>query len=251
MNPTSLQLRAALTGDFDKEVGKGLKRVEGALQGAFFEYGGDLQGKWRRDVEASRLANGARAAKTIRLARYKNKGLNPATLVYTTWPKVMAAFERGGTIRAPAGKMFIMPNPEVWPGGRVRQASRSAGAGWSGSHELQAAKARFGDLRFVPPISGRPGMLVAEAIYSEKTGRFRRDRRKDRDTARGEGVRFAKGATTVVVFFLTREFRQPRLLRGNVIRARAERDAPESINRLFIRNMERGDAPLALPAPEA
>lgn len=92
---TLAQLKAALVGDFDKEMDAGLKRVEGAIQSALFDYAGDTQTKWRQDVAQSGLRNAGRMTKTIRVRKYKNRGLNPAAQVYSTFPILQRAFEQG------------------------------------------------------------------------------------------------------------------------------------------------------------
>lgn len=235
----ALQLRAALTGSVEDEIRRGRRNVERALGAAVNEYGEDLQSRWRADVAGSRLAKGPTLAKAIRLAKYPNNGLDPAVLVYVNKSavKIIAAFESGGTVRSKQGKFLLVPNPRVWPGGRVRRARSSSGGGSGGqSSELIAAISRFGPLTFVPARPGRPAMLIATASYNSRSGRFRMQSRTARQSQR-EGRGFANGATTIVVFWLVKETRQEKLLRGAQIRHRARTAAPRAIDRLFIRNM--------------
>lgn len=235
---TLVQLKAALQGDFDKETAAALHRVEGAVQSALFDYAGDTQAKWRQDVAQSGLRNAARMTKTIRLRKYVNKGLNPAAQVYSTFPILQRAFEQATTVRSPHGHFLLIPNPEVWPGGRV---PRPGGRSGQRNNTLAIAEGRFGKLRLVYR-QGRPSLLVAEARASNtRSGTFRK--------ASATALRTGRGLTTIVVFFLVREARLPRMLRGNVIRARARRDADAAIDRLFVRYFEQPGGRALLTGP--
>ena len=232
-----LQIRAALEGDIEREIAEGRRRVEAAIQAALRDIGGDLQSGWRSDIESSGLARGPILSRTVRLKFYRNSGLDPAVLVYSNFPIIQRAFERAQTIRARDGRFLLVPNPDVWPGGRIRRARSTSAQGDS----LEVARSRFGALTFVPPRNGRAGLVLAEARYSERTGRFSRARKTRTDA-------YAGGAVTVVVFFVVRQTRSPRLLKGDVIRRRAERAFPFDLQRAFERHLaslERG--PLALP----
>lgn len=235
---TFAQLKAALLGDFDKEMDAGLERVEGAVQAALFDYAGDTQAKWRQDVAQSGLRNAGRLTKTIRLRKYRNRGLNPAAQVYSTFPILQRAFEQATTVRSPNGHFLLIPNPEVWPRGRV---PRPGGRSGQRQNTLAQAEARFGKLRLVHR-QGRPSLLVAEARASNtQAGSFRK--------ASATALRTGRGLTTIVVFFLVKEARLPRMLRGSVIRERAERNAAAAIDRLFVRYFEQPGGPALLTGP--
>lgn len=237
MTPGRTQLGAALRGDFDNEVEKGLNRVEAALQSAMFEYAADLQGKWRQDVAQSGLRNAQRMTRTIRVKQYKNRGLNPASLVYSNFPLLQRAFEQATTVRSKESLWLVIPNPEVWPKGRV---ARAGGRGARGREStVGIAERRFGPLRFVYRPNG-VSLLVTDARKSRtKAGTFR----YASPTAKRRG-----NVETIVVFFVVREAKLPRMLRGKVIRDRAARDAPREIDRLFVRYFEQG-APKLLTGP--
>lgn len=230
-------------GDYDAEIENGRKTVVRSLRAATFEFGEDVQSRWRADVQGSGLASAGKVARTIRLNKYPNEnrngGMSPAVLVYTNWPRVMAAFERGSVIRSRRGKFVLVPNPEVWPGGRVRSARRHHRDDADGSAELKAAERRFGPLRFVPARTGKPAMLVADVRFSQKTGRFSRLSHAAR-TALDDRSFHVAGAATIVVFWLATETRQKKRLRGAQIRERARRAAPNAVDRLFKRNMNYG-----------
>ena len=234
-NPTSVQLRAALQGTFDAEMKAGLSQVQSALQKAIFEYAQETQTKWRQDILASGLSNAQKLAKTVRVKRYPNEGMNPAAQVYSTFPLIQRAFEQGEIIRSRDGNWLTIPNPDVWPGGRVRRQ------GGRGVRERESsvgiAERRFGPLRFIYNPHGA-SMLVTDARRSKtKAGTFRYA--SATATRRGN-------VETIVVFFLVKQARLPRMLRGKVIRDRAARNADASIERLFARHFEQAAAGPAL-----
>lgn len=241
-----LQLSVALRGDFDREVEAGRRAATGAMQKAVFAYGEDVQSMWRQDITGSGLAKSAQLAKTIRLRKYPNKGLDAAALVYSNFPLIQRAFESEKTLKAHTGKYLLVPNPEVWPTGRASRARSGSGLGGNYSQTWYAGLRRFGDLRIVPPRAGRPGLVVADARFSVKTGRFGKLTNTQRDALRGGGS--VKGQTTIIVFFLVRQTRQPRLLRGSEIRRRARANAAGRIQQLFVRFFEQGAEVRALPS---
>lgn len=228
-----IQLHAALHGDFDAEVEKGRVRTEAAMQAAVFDFGGELQGKWRQDFAQSGLANAGRLGKTVRLKRYRNSGLDPAVLVYSTMPKVTAAFEAGATITVNGKLGALVPNPDVWPGRRVR---RPSGRG-SSTTTFQVAVRRFGDLQFV----ATPGHGDLVGVYLAKlSGTGRRAARRLSAHARGGRI---------VVFYVMHEPRLPKALHGAEIRRRARANAPGRIQQLFVQHFEAADGPRLLTGP--
>lgn len=233
----ALQLQAALTGSVDAEIARGLDRVERALFAALNDYASDLQARWRQDIAQSGLRNAGALTKTIRRKGYRNSGLDPAAVVYSNFPIIQRAFEDGGTIRSQSGNFLLVPNPDVWPTGRVPQPRRGRG---NGAGAVAIAEQRFGPLRMIYR-PGKVALLVAEVRASRKHANvFRRAS----DTARRRGE-----LTTIIVFFLVKQVRLPRLLRGKVIRARAEQSSAAAIDRMFTAYMNRGDAPLQLGGP--
>ncbi len=225
MNPLMTQLGVALRGDFDEEVAEGYSRTVRAFQAATFEFADEVQSAWRADVGQSGLARAEVLTKTIRTRKYRNQGLNAAALVYSTFPVIQHAFESDTLIRSKEGAFLTIPNPAVWPAGRVQRGRRSMGRQGS----VAIAERRFGPLRFIYRRD-KPSLLVAEVRTSQKTGAFRRMS----DTGRQRGT----NATTIIVFFLVRQARLPRMLRGGELRRRAERNAPGRIGELFVKHFE-------------
>lgn len=237
MTAVGMQLHAALQGNYDKEVTQGLTRVERALQAALTDYAQDVQGKWRQDIAQSGLKNAGRLTKTVRQETYRNQGLDPAARVYSTFSLLQRAFEQGDTIRGKDGLWLTIPNPEVWPDGRVRQAG---GRGQQRQSSVAIAERRFGPLRFIYNPHGA-SMLVTDARRSKtRTGTFR----YASATAKRRG-----NVQEVVVFFLVKQVRLPRLLRGSVIRSRTRRDAAREIDKRFVRYFEADPGPALLTGP--
>lgn len=239
MSALGLQLNAALQGNFEKEQKTAITRIERAVQAALFDVAGDLQSKWRQDVASSGLRNAQRLTKTIRIRHYKNNGLNPASQVYSTFPIIQRAFEQATVVRSSNGFYLPIPNPDVWPGGRV---VRPGGRGGQRNNTIALAEQRFGPLRFIYR-PGKASLLVAEVRGSaSRPGAFRR--------ASATAMRTGNGLTTIVVFYLVKEARLPRMLRGSVIRDRARRNSAREVDRLFVRYFEQDAGPRMLTGPD-
>ena len=194
-----------------------------------------MQTKWRQDIAQSGLRHAERLTKTIRLRKYKNRGLNPAAQVYSNFPIIQRAFEQATVVRSTQGFFLPIPNPDVWPGGRVVRPSRN---GAQRSNTIALAEQRFGPLRFVYR-PGKASLLVAEVRGSAtRPGSFRK--------ASATALRTGNGLVTIVVFFLVKEARLPRMLRGSVIRDRAARNADAAVDRLFVRYFEQPSATLQI-----
>lgn len=235
MSAFALQLKAALAGDYEKELAEGLNAAQKALQLALFQTAGELRSKLVQDVSQSRL--GARVAKTWRQRNYKNTGLNPAALVYSNFPKVIAAFESGALIKSESGFYLTIPNPAVWGRSHVARSRRGTAT------LLSIAEARFGKLRFVF-VKGRRDLGLLVADVRKGTGK-RGGYRKLSDRARAKG-----DFSEQVVFFLVKQARIPKLLHGDVIRARAHRDTDARVAQLFEKYFDQGAQPqLQLTGP--
>lgn len=228
-----LVIRAAMKGDLNRELARGRAAYEGALQQALFQFAQETQLKLRHDVASSGLARGASLTKTWRIRTYRNRGDNPAAIVYSTWPKVVAAFENGATIKATDGKWLAIPNPAVW-GKRARRTK--------GVSLVAQAEKRFGKLRFVPvPGKNGLGLLVANV----RKGRGQRGGyRLPSATALRKG-----DFESQPIFFMVKEARLPRLLKGREVRRRAERDMQSRVGLLFVQFFEQGAARASLSGP--
>lgn len=237
MNDFGLQLRVALVGGVDQELAKGAARDEAARQAAIFEYAGDFERIWRHDVESSGLARAGAMAKTVRTRRYKNRGGNPAALVYSSYPLLQRAFEQAGTVTAKDGKWLALPNPKVWGAGRVKRPK-------GGASIVALGVARFGKLKFVP-IRGRNGLALLVADLRQGRGK-RGGYRKLTEAAQRRG-----DYESIAVFFLVKSTRKSKRLHGAELRRRAERDAPAKVAALYEKHMirlEQGQGQLGGPA---
>lgn len=237
MSELGLQLRAALVGDFDKEVKTAQKRDTNAKAAAVFDFTDETQSKLKQDFNQSGLRRANDLAKTWHARHFRNNGDNPAGLVYSSMPLVVQAFEAGATIKSQHGNYLVVPNPEVWPTGRAAQRRRGGKA-----NTVAIGEARFGPLQFVY----RPGpvsyLVATVRASSTQPGAFRK--------ASGRASKSGKGLVTIVVFFLMKETHLKHRLHGNVIRDRAKRDMQSRINQLYVRHLnDDRDTPALLTGP--
>lgn len=222
-----LQLKAALRGDFQYEVDAARGSIVQALGLGMSELALEMVGKLRTDVERSGLAN----ANRIKTAAWRHEvygagqSLEPAAWIFSKLPIIVQAFENGVTIRAKGGKGLLIPNPDVWPGGRARFGrGKTMGDLWA------LATARFGEL-VVVRRPGKTAIVVAQARENKRGGFSKASASAVKRSAAGK----ASGLATIVVFVLAKEAKLPRLLKGATIRARAQRDVPSRMQSLFTK----------------
>lgn len=230
-SPGYIQLRAALEGDFEYEIAAARGNVINALGLSMEELADGLVGQLHQDFLQSGLRNAARlkGAAWRRKLYGVGKSLEPAAWVFSKIPLIIQGFENGQVIRARGSKGLLIPNPDVWPGGRVRRGTRR---GATLQSLWDQAEARFGTLRIVKR-PGRTTLVVAEARESSKRpGTFRR---ASASALRRAEAGKASGLATIVVFVIAREAKQEKMLRGDVIRARALRNAPGRMEQLFLK----------------
>lgn len=242
-----LQLGAALMGRFEDEVAEGRANVVAALGLAIADVAAELVSKLRQDVAASGLANAA-ALQKVWSVRYYGTGrsLSPAAWVYSRFPIIQRAFEDAPTIAARNGKFLLMPNPDVWPAGRVRRPRARSGGAMSSS--LEAARRRFGPLQFIPLKSGNAVLVAQVRESAARPGTFRK---ASASALTRMAAGKASGLSTVVVFFLVKAARLPRLLRGEIIRRRTDASFGGDMERAFARRFTSytADGPRQLTGP--
>lgn len=226
-----IQLRAALDGSFEHEVAAARGDVIQALGLSMEELADGLVSQLQQDFLQSGLRNAAR----LKGAAWRRKlygagtSLEPAAMVYSKIPLIIQAFENGQVIRARGAKGLLIPNPQVWPGGRVRRGTR----GGAGLGSLWAqAEARFGPLHVVKR-PGKTTLVVAEARESaRRPGTFRK---ASATALRKASEGRASGLATIVVFVIAKEADQDKRLKSDVIKARAQRNAPGRMDQLFLK----------------
>jgi hypothetical protein len=235
----AIEMHAALEGSYEREVAEGKARVAYASVMGITDVAGDYQVKLQQDFVQSHLGRGAQLSKTWRRKVYRNKGLNPAALLFSSMPAVVQAFEEGATITVNGKRGALYPNPEVW-GGRIK---RPTGRGARAASTFAIGKRRFGALQFIPTkgSSKLVGVFVAKLDRVQRgQGRFRK-----------AGVRALKKGLfdNVVVFWVLHEPRLPKLLHGREIRARFARNFPGDMQHAFDRRLaETENGPRLIPA---
>lgn len=243
-----LQVGAALIGSFEQEVAKGRRRVETSLFAATSEYGAEVQARWRADIESSRLANAGALRKTIRLKAFRNKGLNPAVVVWSKFPVIQRAFEQSVMIKGKDGAYLAVPTEAA--GKRAWAAGSPPDSRGRGGQRQRITPGGFErrtgmKLRFVYRRNGPSLLVVDNAKMSRRRG--------------GTAVPYSKGRNaklygpegrTIVIFILIKQVRTPRLLRGSEIRRRVAANGAARVDRLFIKHFESDTgAPLKLTGP--
>lgn len=157
-----------------------------------------LKQAWRAQVVGSGL--GRRLANTIRQQTWPDPktgvgSADAASMVWTRAPEIIAAHDKGMTIKARRGRFLAIPLEAAGrgPGGR-----RLSPAEWSRMRGL--------DLRPVPIDRGRI-MLVADGARLTPRGYVRLNRRKRRKT---DGIK--TGEVSVPVFLLVPQVTLPKRL---------------------------------------
>ena len=159
-----------------KDAGDNLAAV---LTNAVAAAGADLQEVLRGQVRAAGLGEGL--AKAWRYEAYpkgRRASLGPAALVYSKAARLHQVFETGATITARGSKWLVLPLPAAEalgydtrplgrkPGGRANRLTR-----WS---NVDAAVARYGELRFVAFDGGRRALLIADNLSRARQRTVRR-----------------------------------------------------------------------------
>ncbi len=155
----------------------------------------------RDDLRAElRRAGLGKLDKTWRAEIYPRSGLadNPAGFIYSRAEYLIEAFSSGKAIKAKGGRYLAIPI-EGSPADSLRNPRGP-------QTKVDAAKARFGDLVFIPGVrGGRPPMLAAQNVGFSSAGRLSR-------RSRTKTGRHRAGAATVPLFFLVPEVRLGRRL---------------------------------------
>lgn len=223
---------ATILGDIEKDLRRDIGRYEKAAQSAIRKAGFNIQQGWKKQIERAGL--GRRLPRTIRFKFFKNRGFDPAILIFTRAPKLIRAFDQGVTIRASRTRYLAIPTENApkrgTGGGRGPLAARISPRNFP--------EERFGKLRFVPERGSRPALLVVNNVrrsVSAKTGRIRVSRASSRARKRGE-------AQSVVMFILVRQVTIRKRTDVESIVKRVHERVPEFIDRFLagedLRNVQ-------------
>lgn len=230
-----IQMRAALSGSFQYEIEAARGNIVNAIGLAMEELADGLVETLRFDLASSGLKN----ANRLRGAAWRRKlygvglSMEPAAQIFSKVPLIISAFESGQTIRAKGASGLLIPNPDVWPGGRVRLGRRASAASlW------QLAEAKFGPLQVVR----RPGKAtLVVATVRESRGKAGGFRKASASAMTRLAAGKANGLATVVVFVIAKQAVLPRLLKSRTIKTRAAADAPRRLDTLFLKYFSAND----------
>lgn len=184
-----VEFRATIEGSFAELFTDEMENAKTAIHRALTETSDDAKVRLRGQVE--RAGMGRRLARTWRSAVYPRApktSLGAAAEVWSNAPQIIRAFSEGKDIKSSKGFFLAIPTenaPKV-AGDRKRISP------------LNFPEHRFGPLRFVYRRNG-PSLLVVDGVRINKSGKVGRQLK---NKGRLKSGRFAKGVTTVVMFFL-------------------------------------------------
>lgn len=186
-----MKMIAKFSRSLAKDMEKEFVTITGAIKAGTKETAEGLKNDLRQQVTSAGM--GTKLANAWRSNVYDNKGYNPAALVYTRAPEIIAAFDKGVLIKPKAGGVWLAV-PTVTAPKRGTDGKRIT--------PLTFPEAKLGKLEFVYRDKG-PSFLVVHnvrASYAKKTGQLR-GFRKASETA----LRTGKGLTTAIMFILIRQ----------------------------------------------
>lgn len=195
-----MKLAVSVVGDIRAQMAAEIEAGERAVSAAMRRAGDGLKVAWRGQITGAGL--GQRLANTIRARDFpREPSLNAAALVWSNAPEIVAAHDRGVTIRSPRGLWLAIPTPAA---GRGLRGGRITPLEWERRTGLK--------LRMIYRRN-KPGLLVAES------------RIDSRGRARVSRSRTGRGVATVPIFVLVPQV---------TLRRRLDlgRDAESWLNRL-------------------
>ena len=193
-----MRIVAAITGSLEEamqaEADEGARAVTVAVTDTTKAAQGRLRQQVMGTLGSVRLANAWRSATDPRLPR---TSFGAAGRIWSNAPHIIDAFSRSQAIRSPNGFYLAIPSPDA--------PERFMGKPVSPSNWPTE---RYGPLRFVYRRGGA-SLLVVDAVRRNTAGRVSRRIKNDGLTKSG---RYAKGWSTVVMFYLVPMVRLPKHL---------------------------------------
>lgn len=182
-----MKLRLVAPGAIFQQLDRLVKASEDATFAVMSETAKAIKQDWQAQVQSA--FKGRKLINTIKSRVFRNRGFDPAAIIYTKAPKIMEAHSTSKVIVPRQGKFMAIPTENVPRKGGGRYTPKT----WDAS--------RFGELVFVPARAGKEAMLIAQDVrksYSRKTGEFRGYKRAKSKAARKE-------AENVVMFILVKQ----------------------------------------------
>lgn len=193
-----MRILAAATGKLEEVMEVEAAEGERAVTVAVTDTTKLVQGRLRQQVMGTlgsvRLANAWRSKTDPRLPR---TSFGAAGRIWSNAPHIIDAFSRTQAIRSPNGFYLAIPSPDAPERFMGRSVSPS---NWPTD--------RFGPLRYVYRRTGA-SLLVVDAVRRNSSGKVSRRLKNEGMTKTG---RFAKGWSTVVMFYLVPMVRLPKYL---------------------------------------
>ena len=197
-----MRIQAAIRGNLSEIMRDELDAATGGVQRGIRRAASLAKGQLRQQVRRAGL--GERLAKTWqdkdrrgRPLFYRNEGLNPAAIVRSGAPQIIAAHMKGAVIRSKRGKFLAIPTEHAFRVVGASRRRRISPSNWPKGK---------GELRYVHRKNGPDLLVLAEARLT-KTGRVSANTR----TKKG---RLRSGSATLVMFILVRQVKLKKRLPG-------------------------------------
>lgn len=193
-----MRIIAALTGRLDEVMAEESEKGALAVTRGVRETTSWGQGRLRQQVMGTlgsvRVANAWRSETNPSAPR---TSFGAAGRIWSNAPHIIDAFSRTQAIRSPNGFFLAIPSPDA---PREYMGKRVSPSNWNDD--------RYGKLRFVYRRNGA-SLLVVDAVRRNAAGKVSRQLKNGGLTKAG---RYAKGWSTVVMFYLVPMVRLPKHL---------------------------------------
>lgn len=221
-----MRLEAALKGNLEEIMAAEVKATKKGVTDAMNKASVEVKEILRRETRAAGLGNKLPFTWRSRVFPGGSRtSLKAAAMVWSQAPKIIDAFDRGGTIQSKDGFWLAIPTenaPKKGVGGRKKINPSN----WP-NH-------RYGRLRFVYRRPPRPSLLVVDGVKFNKSGSVSRQLKNQGRTKTGK---LRKGVTTVVMFILVPRVTMPKHFDLKRTRVTAQR----ILARAVVKEMEAAD----------
>lgn len=179
-----LSFRLALQGDVRADFAETVRRLNFAHEAALKAWGRDLKEGLRAQLAGvaspgRSRGKGQSILKTWTDRFYKNKGSDPAELVYSGAPAIIELLAEGGTVRPQRAKMLVVALPAAERLGLDRVLSdRGGGARFRKYSDLAGAVQTIGRLHRIARPDGSIVLAIEPRRFRAAGGRGRFTRRR-------------------------------------------------------------------------
>lgn len=179
-----LSFGLALRGDIRKDFDERVRKLNFAHETALRRWGLDLKTRLRAQLagvtsSGRTRGRGQNIGKTWTDRFYKNKGTDPASLVYSGAPNIISLFSEGGTVHPRQAKMLVIALPGAVALGLDRiYGDRGGGARLRKASDLASALATLGTLHRIARRDGSVVLAIELKRFRAAGGKGRFGRRR-------------------------------------------------------------------------